>query len=99
LPTRAGDAIAAVVYDVERTEFGDFFRQEDSGLRAGLVRAAVALAAQPQEVVVLAGDLPAWPRKVEREGGHIPAQIVHAKHQIRGQFLLVAPDHPTAAQR
>ena len=59
----------------------------------------VALPSEAKEVVVLANDLPAGPRKVQRDVAHVAAEIVHPEHHTLGQVLLFAPQHPTHTER
>ena len=66
---------------------------------AGLVNHAVSLAAQAQEVIVLADHFSARPREVQRERGHAAAQVIHLKDQVIRQVRMLAPDHPAHAQR
>jgi hypothetical protein len=55
---------------------------------------AEAVEAEAQEVVVLSHDLRAGPREVERERGHVVAEVVDPEDQFLGQRLRVAPDDP-----
>ena len=66
---------------------------------AGLVNLAVAFAAETQEVIILCDDLPPGAGKVQREGRHVAAKIIHIENQIRRQIGLLAPHHPTGSER
>jgi len=56
-PGHGGQATVAVVEELERAQAGDLLGQVAGGVVAGLVDPPVALAAEPQEGVVLSGDL------------------------------------------
>ena len=61
--------------------------------------AAVALVAEPEEVVVLRDDLAGRPGEVDLEHRHVAAQVVHVEDQVVGQLGGVAPDDPADAER
>jgi len=87
----------AVVDDFERAELGDLFGEiAAEGVAFGL-DFAIALFAEAEEVVVLADDFAAGAGEVEREGGHVAAEVVHFKDQLFGQILLFAPEGPAYA--
>ena len=64
----------------------------------GLLHSAVAVEAEPDEVVVLRDDLVARPREVQRERRHVAAEVVHVEHEVVGQRLGVAPHDPPDAR-
>ena len=60
---------------------------------------AVALVAEPEEVVVAGDDLPGRPGEVDLEDRHVAAEVVHVEDQFLGEFGGIAPDDPARAQR
>ena len=98
-PAQAGDPAVAVVNDLEGPELGDLFGEIAAQLRTLRLDFAVALFAEAQEVVVLADDFAAGPREVEREGGHVAAEVVDVEDQLFGKIVLLAPQRPANAQR
>ena len=89
----------AVVDDLERSQLFDLVGDVLGRVVAGRVNLAVAFPAQSQEVVVLADDLAAGAREVQRDVAHVAAQVVHPEHQFVRQVLFFAPDDPADAQR
>ena len=65
--------------------------------RQGLHHVGIAGPPQSQEVVVLADHLVSRAGKVQREGGHIAAEVVDLEDQVLGQVLGAAPHHETHA--
>ena len=61
---------------------------------AGLLYVAVALVAEPDEVVVLRGDLRPGPGEVERERRHLAAQVVDPEHEVVRQRVRSPPHDP-----
>ena len=58
----------------------------------------VAVEPEPQEVVVLRHHLRTRPREVERERGHVVAEVVDPEDQVLRQRLGVTPDDPADAR-
>ena len=61
--------------------------------------AAVALVAEPQEVVVAGDDLAGRPGEVDLEHRHVAAQIVDVEDEVLGELAAVPEDHPAHAER
>jgi hypothetical protein len=98
-PAEARDSSVAVVNDLEGPECSDLFR-EIAAQRITLgLDFAVTLFAEAQEVVVLAYDFAAGPREVEREGGHVAAEVVDIKDEFFGKVMFLAPESPPNTQR
>src|SRR4051812_2058737 len=97
---REGDdgQVRAVGDDMELGHAGQRSGDVQGDVLAGLLDHPVALAAQPQELEVLQHDLGARAGEVQREGGHVAAQVVDVEHQVLGQELLASPDHPADAR-
>ena len=64
-----------------------------------LVHPLVADPAQPDEVVVLGGDLARRPGEVDLEHRHVAAQVADVEDQVVGQLGGVAPHDPADAER
>src|SRR5215469_16716500 len=88
----------AVTQQVEGTQLGDLGGEVLADVVARGVDAAVAVVAEPDEVVVAGDDLPGRAGEVDLEHRHVAAQVVDVEHQIFGQFAGVAPDDPAHAQ-
>ena len=59
-------------------------------LVAAFLLAALPVAAEAQEIVVLADDLAARAGEVEREGRHVAAQVVDVEDEVPvGKFLVI----------
>ena len=89
----------AVAEDLERPERRDRLGELLAGAVAVVVDAPVALATQPDEVVVLGDDRPGRAGEVDLEHRHVAAEVVHVEDQVVGQLGGVPPDHPADAQR
>ena len=100
LPGQGRDARIhfAAENDLEGPHLPDLLGKVLGCLVAGGVDAAVAVTAETQEIVVLGDGLAAGAREVQREGGHVAAEIIDVEDQVLGEVLLLAPDHPPAAQ-
>ena len=72
-------------------------REVERDVAQHLHDARVARSPEPHEVVVLAHDLVAGPGEVQREGGHVAAEVVHVEHEVAGQIVLGAPHHEAHA--
>ena len=89
----------AVVNDPEGPEPGDLLCEV---LAQGITFSldfAIAFFAEAQEVEVLADNFSAGARKVERECGHVAAEVIHVEDQLLGKVVLLAPKRPADAQR
>ena len=75
-PAHGRNAAAAVVDDLKRAQLVDLIGQILGRVVAGLLDLSVAFLAQAQEVVVLGHDLSAGSREVQRESGHVAAQVI-----------------------
>ena len=82
----------SVADEFERAHLGDRFRREHGEVAQAFHHTAVSVEAEPQEVVVLTDELVARAREVQRERGHVAAEVVDVEHQVLGQILLAAPD-------
>ncbi len=87
-----------VAHELERSELGDLLRGVHREVAERLHHAAVPVATQPEEVVVLAHDLVPGTGEVQREGRHVAAQVVHVEDQVLGEILAIAPDHEADAR-
>src|SRR5215217_5347601 len=79
---REDGELRAVGYELEGAELRDGCSAVGGNVPAFLLDAPVALETEPQEVVVLGNDLRARAREVQREGGHIPAEVVHPEDEV-----------------
>src|ERR1700722_7617060 len=91
LPAKARDAADSVIDDLERAEFSNLTREILSDCRALRLNFAITLLAEAQKIVVLADNFSSGPRKVERKGRHISAEIVDVEDQLFRQIVLLAP--------
>jgi hypothetical protein len=72
-PEREDRKVPALGEQLERAYLGDLAGQVQRDVLAGLLHPLVALMPEPDEVVVLGGDLRTWPGEVERERRHLAA--------------------------
>ena len=61
--------------------------------------AAIALATEPDEVVVLGDDLTGRPGEVDLEHRHVAAEVRHVEDEVVGELGHVTPDDPADTQR
>ncbi len=89
----------AVVNDPEGPEAGDLFCEVLAQGITFILDFAVAFFAEAQEVVILADNFSTGAGKVERERGHVAAEVIHVEDQFLGKVVLFAPKRPADAQR
>src|SRR4051795_4798619 len=77
--------LAAVGYELERTELRDALSGVGSDVPALLLDAPVALETQPEKVVILCDDLGARTREVQRQRRHVSPEVVHPEDKLLRQ--------------
>ena len=88
----------AIIDDLKRANFGDFLREELCSLIAGSMDFSIPLFAESEEIIVLANDRSAWPRKIKCDITHVAAEIIHPENFLRRKVGLVPPNNPANAQ-
>src|SRR5205807_2514139 len=79
---------------LEWAELVDLLSEPHCHLAGVTLDRRVATESQAKEVVVLRDYLCPWPRKVEREGRHVVAEVVDPEDQFVGERVGVAPHDP-----
>ncbi len=88
----------AVAQQLERPQLDDLRGQVLADVIGRLMDPAVAVLAEPEEVVVTGDDLAGRPGEVDLEDRHVAAEVVHVEDQLIRELGGIPPDDPARAE-